>query len=237
MDQQPPFEPERRIASPEARAAYKAFQDSIKAGSCDLRKLQDACRKGDITKEQRNALGFILAEKLDSMVGVDPLTKLFNRAYLETEINRVKEELNYKGEEKRKFPVQSVMVIYLDIDKMKDLNNAHPDHHTVGDKALVTIANRLTEGTKKTDTILRVGGDEFVAVLPINHNNPRTLTAIFERIKRKINADLFVDINGTNIPFTVSIGFEILNKGDNTTAKELLLRADQKMYEDKDGGK
>jgi diguanylate cyclase (GGDEF)-like protein len=235
MDPTPSFNSERRIASSGERAAYQNFLDLTKSGHCKVRELRVARQKGSITAEQFTLLVSQLAERLEKMVGIDSLTNLFNRAFLEPQLNRIKEELNHE-EGKRESKVQSVMVVFLDINKMKELNDAYPDHHTVGDKALVIVADRLKKATKREDIIFRVGGDEFIAVLPINDDNPRTLEKIFERIKHSINDDLSVDSvsdSNVSIPFSVSVGFEVLNKGDNTTAAQLLDMADKKMYEDK----
>ena len=71
-------------------------------------------------------------------------------------------------------------------------------------------------------------------LLPINDKDPDCIGKIFERIRNSINTDLSVEDNkGMNVPFSVSMGFEVLNKGDITTAAELLNKADQKMYQDK----
>jgi diguanylate cyclase (GGDEF)-like protein len=232
MDQEPLFGPERRISSPENRIVYQTFQESIKAGSCEAQELRNARAEKLITPEQCVLLLFLLAEKLEKRASIDILTNVLNRAFLEPNLEELIEELN-SSTEKRRLPIQSVMVIFLDIKKFKDLNDNHGGHK-VGDRALVAVAERLKNGTKRQDMIFRVGGDEFVVLLPITDNNPQLLEAIFERIRNSINTDLSVEGNkGMNVPFSVSMGFEVLNKGDITTAAELLNKADQKMYQDK----
>ena len=224
--------PERRVASPEERAVFRTFRESISAGSCNSRELKTARQSGKITQEQFALLSIALAEKLETMVEIDPLTRLFNRSFLKPRLSKVMEELNHEGEERR-FRVQSVMVIFLDIKDFKKLNDTHG--HSAGDKALAIVAQRLKKETRRNDLIFRVGGDEFIAVLPINDKNPRTLQAVFDEKKRKINDVLSVEGGAADVPFRVSMGFEILNKGDTTTAEELLAKADRKMYQEKNG--
>ena len=224
--------PERRVASPEERAVFRTFRESISAGSCNSRELKTARQSGKITQEQFALLSIALAEKLETMVEIDPLTRLFNRSFLKPRLSKVMEELNHEGEERR-FRVQSVMVIFFDIKDFKKLNDTHG--HSAGDKALAIVAQRLKKETRRNDLIFRVGGDEFIAVLPINDKNPRTLQAVFDEKKRKINDALSVEAGAADVPFRVSMGFEILNKGDTTTAEELLAKADRKMYQEKNG--
>ena len=151
-------------------------------------------------------------------------------------INRLKEELN-STEGRRKLPVQSIMVIFLDIKEFKKLNDTHG--HLAGDQALVVAAERFKGVTKRGDMIFRVGGDEFLIVLPITDNNPDLLQSIFQRIQEQINTNLSfskIEPDGSQsetITFSISIGHEVLNRGDETTVKEILNKADQKMYLDK----
>ncbi|MEK7080860.1 MAG: GGDEF domain-containing protein [Patescibacteria group bacterium] len=226
------FYPERRASSLEERIVYQTFQESIRAGSCKVQELHIAHKQELITSEQCISLLFLLAEELEKRASIDVLTKVLNRAFLEPDLEGLIRELN-SDIEKRRLPIQSVMVIFLDIRRFKDLNDNHGGHK-VGDRALVTVAERLKNGTKRQDMIFRVGGDEFVVLLPITDNNPQLLETIFERIRNSVNTNLSVeDHKGVSIPFSVSMGFEVLNKGDSATAVELLAKADGKMYEEK----
>ena len=210
---------------------YKTLQESIKDGHLEeTQELFAARDKNLITAKQCDLLVFQLVDNLKKNASIDSLTKINNRALLGPQLAKVREELNHEGGEK-KYPVQSVMVIFLDVKDFKKLNDEHG--HAVGDRALIIVAERLKKSIKRNDSAFRVGGDEFIALLPINENNPQTCEAIFERIKNKINADLSVNDGTQNIPFSISMGFEILNKGDDTTSEEVLEKADKKMYVDK----
>ena len=148
-----------------------------------MQELRTARKENLITGEQYTLLITLLAERYEATEGIDHLTDVFNRTFFKDELNRVKKELN-KNEREGKLQMQSVMIVFLDIKNFKSLNDMHS--HAIGDKALVILADRLKKITKKNDMIFRVGGDEFIVVLPINDKNPRTLKAIFERIENKI---------------------------------------------------
>jgi len=152
----------------------------------------------------------------------DPLTQLFTRAYLEPYFNSIKNELN-------KETIKAVAIVYFDINSFKELNDQHGGHKT-GDEALKIVADRLRNVTRRDDGLFRVGGDEFVAILPINDMSSQTV----EDKKRRINDNLFIEVNGIRVPFSVSAGFEIIHKGDERTAQQVLKVADDKMYEDKE---
>ena len=231
MELEPTFGPEKRITNLEDRAVYKNFQDLIRGGRCKVQELRIARKESLITGEQYTLLVTLLAERYETTEGIDHLTNVFDRTFFKDELSRVKEELN-KNEGEGKLQVQSVMIIFLDIKAFKLLNDTYG--HLAGDKALVILADRLKKITKKNDIIFRVGGDEFIVVLPINNKNPRTLEAIFARIKNGMNTALSVDAGNIPVPFIVSMGFEVLNKGGDITDEELIEAAEQKMYLHKD---
>jgi|SRR3989344_1526555 len=226
--------PDRRSTSPEERAVFSVFKDSINAGNCNsqkLQELQNARNEGRITPEQCDLLTSLLVKKLEGMVNIDPLTRVFNRAFFEQTLDKLLEELNYSGPEKRKG--ESVMVIFIDIDRFKNLNDEHG--HLTGDEALVTVANRITKAVKSGDMVFRLGGDEFAMLLKIPAQNLRTLESIFKEIEGKRLKDLFVmKGEGMQIPIQLSMGFAtLLRGGENMTKERLIEIADKKMYKAK----
>jgi len=168
-----------------------------------------------LTEEQFGKLSILLAEKL------------------EPNLEKVIKELNNSTIEKRKQPIKSILVIYIDIKKFKILNDTYL--HSTGDEALKTLAIRLKDSTKRGDMAFRVGGDEFVLLLPITDDNPLLLESIFQRIKNNVNKDLSVKVGDKDVPFEVSMGSQTINRGNSTTAEEILDMADKKMYEAKNG--
>jgi diguanylate cyclase (GGDEF)-like protein/PAS domain S-box-containing protein len=121
-------------------------------------------------------------------------------------------------------------VMFLDLDNFKNINDSLG--HSMGDKLLMEVAGRLKTCMRETDTIARIGGDEFNMVLP---DIAATESAV--SIARKI-ISLFEDpfvIEKEEIPVTASIGITIC-PDDGENAEALLKYADIAMYQAKGHG-
>ena len=121
---------------------------------------------GNITAVQ-TALVDITERKLmeieSQFIGThDNLTKLYNRAFFEEELSRL--------EKSRLFPVSIIMI---DVDELKIINDTQG--HAVGDKMLQRMAKVLKESFRAEDVVARIGGDEFVVVLPMTGENAANL--------------------------------------------------------------
>ncbi len=234
MDEKEPFLGSSKNEDNSQDKEYKRLKSLILSGGCRTKDLRAALKTDKVTQEQFSKLSIELAEKFEKEIGVDQLTKVFNRAFLAPQLDSLKQNLNYK-EVGEQMQVQAVMVIFLDLKKFKVLNDTYG--HAVGDKALQLVAKRLKENTKFYDMVCRVGGDEFLVALPIydKKQTPQSLEAIFKRIQNKLHENLSVNVDGKDISFEISMGYEVLHKGDDTTAEELLNKADKKMYEAKNG--
>jgi len=146
----------------------------------------------------------------------DPVTGLWNRHYLDTELAaRVA-----TGE-------PSLSVLMIDIDRFKPINDKHG--HAIGDRALRAVATRLNAGIRAHDTLARFGGDELVLMMPDTRIEAATLVA--ERL-RELVAD-----GTTEVPFnlTISVGVAELIEGESVTM--LLERADKALYAAKLNGR
>ena len=154
--------PERRSAGIESRGIFQSLKDSILNNTCKTQTLDGALAQEIITLEQYANLVRMYARRMEGIVGIDPITNLSDGVFLESRINDLISELNHeKG--KRKFPVQAVVVIFLDINKFKALNDTYG--HDVGDEALKVLASRLKQSTRRVDQQFRPHGDEFVILL------------------------------------------------------------------------
>ncbi|MCT7656059.1 GGDEF domain-containing protein [Oceanimonas sp. NS1] len=94
-------------------------------------------------------------QQLRQLAQFDPLTKLHNRLMLSDRLYQAMSQARRHG--------QSLAVVYLDLDGFKHINDSHG--HATGDKVLATTARRMKDAVREGDTLARVGGDEFVAIL------------------------------------------------------------------------
>jgi diguanylate cyclase (GGDEF)-like protein len=127
-----------------------------------------------------------LEDRLWHETSFDPLTGLFNRSYFEARFNEEFERAKRKGEQ--------LVVLFLDIDDFKDVNDNHG--HRMGDNALKLVAETLQSCSRPIDVVARHGGDEFMvmlsgASLPEAHQFfERMREQVAERSGRKLGLDL-----------------------------------------------
>ncbi len=155
----------------------------------------------------------------------DPLTELYNYRYFRSESER---ELLRSDRYNKPFSLALI-----DIDNFKSYNDTLG--HLAGDKALKSFATILLENTRKSDTIARYGGDEFILILPELAKKQAKSLAVKLCNKLKKNK-LLKQIGSANVNLTVSIGiasFPVNGK----TVDELLKKADSAMYQAKKSGK
>lgn len=150
----------------------------------------------------------------------DPLTGIYNRNYF----NRL-----IQLEEHRARRLDSaISFIMVDVDNFKNINDRYG--HQAGDQVLQEVAKALENALRKTDTVLRYGGDEFLIILTRMTSD---YTHIVEnRISKAIEKlQGFAAIDGNNI--TVSMGHAYWTPDSETTIDEILKVADLVMFENK----
>ncbi len=154
----------------------------------------------------------------------DPLTGLHNRRYLETHLVTLVAQAADKA--------QPLCVMILDIDHFKAVNDTFG--HEAGDQVLRGFAGRIKKVLRGVDLFCRLGGEEFVVVMP--DTNIETAMKIAERVREAVERDVFsFPPDGYAIPVTVSIG--LAERGQDTGADELFRRADKALYKSKGGGR
>ena len=121
-------------------------------------------------------------------------------------------------------------VLYLDLDKFKLVNDTHG--HAIGDQLLQVAADRITRCLRESDTVSRIGGDEFVILLE-TLDQPEQAHAIAEKIREALNAPLFFD--ELELIIIPSIGIA-LYPDDGDEEKRLVDLADSAMYQAKKSG-
>jgi len=122
-------------------------------------------------------------------------------------------------------------VVYVDLNKFKEINDTYG--HEVGDRILIEAALRLSTGIRESDTVARMGGDEFTLILT-NVQSKETVKGILEKIIERMSLECIVD--GTNVPIGASIGVAIF-PDDGQDSESLVKKADRAMYEVKKTGK
>ncbi len=162
-----------------------------------------------------------------SMALTDSLTGLYNRRYLEVHFDK---QLK-KSRENRK----SLAVLMIDIDHFKAVNDTYG--HKVGDDVLKIVAERLKDSLRSFDMVARMGGEEFVAILPDVFEMRAHMVA--ERLRRAIETEPFeVGLPEGPIKVTTSIGGAmIVHDAPAVSVKDALDRADKMLYEAKQGGR
>ena len=146
----------------------------------------------------------------------DPLTGLPNRALLE---DRIEQALRRSQRTQEPFAL-----IVVDLDGFKDVNDVRG--HGAGDAVLRCLARRFEAIVRASDTVARVGGDEFV-VLSLGTGDDEQATALVGRIRHALRRPFRFE--GSAIEVDGSVGWAVY-PGDGATASELLARADGQMY-------
>ena len=153
---------------------------------------------------------------LQHMAQYDQLTTLPNRGFL---YDRLKVALATARREQGQ-----LSVLYLDLDKFKQVNDTLG--HDVGDLLLQEVAKRLKQCMRESDTVARIGGDEFVVLLP-SISLPEQAELVAEKIRNALSSPF--NINGHYLNIRSSIGIALYPEhGDNE--QQLLKHADNAMY-------
>ena len=146
----------------------------------------------------------------------DALTGLPNRALFYDRLEHGLEQAKRHG--------WILAVMFLDLDKFKQINDEHG--HDVGDKVLLTIAERLKQNTRSDDTICRFGGDEFLYLL-MEIKDEREVIKIIKKLIKTV--ELPCDDILPNLVVKLSVGVSLFPKnGDNLDV--LIKNADEAMY-------
>lgn len=164
-----------------------------------------------------------MTEELRQMAQHDPLTGLPNRALFS---DRVQYQLAYAKRHGGHFAM-----IFLDLDNFKPINDNHG--HAMGDQVLQEVARRLREAIRATDTVGRIGGDEFVVLLP-GLPSPQASIRLAEKIRQAVRAPYYID--GIQLGLSCSIGVAVYPE-DGTDEISLTKAADEAMYRAKDHGR
>jgi diguanylate cyclase (GGDEF)-like protein/PAS domain S-box-containing protein len=162
-------------------------------------------------------------QELEHIARYDVLTALPNRALL---ADRLQQEMAHCLRQRKQ-----LAVVFIDLDGFKQVNDQHG--HNIGDEVLIGLAQRMKAALREGDTLSRIGGDEFVAVLTaLDH--PRDCELVLTRLLEAAAQTMV--INGAEIQVSASIGVTLFPQ--DAGEPDLLMRhADHAMYQAKQAGK
>lgn len=162
-------------------------------------------------------------ERVRFMALHDPLTELANRAHFG-------ERMHFALANARRYK-ESIGLILLDLDRFKPVNDNHG--HAVGDQLLQTVAKRIRSSVRETDSVGRIGGDEFVVLLtgPVTRETAQLVAdKIFNQVAQPM------ELGGLHIEITCSIGLALYPE-DGQDELSLTKAADDAMYRNKRAGR
>jgi diguanylate cyclase (GGDEF)-like protein/PAS domain S-box-containing protein len=163
-------------------------------------------------------------DRLDHIAHYDALTNLPNRVLL---ADRLKQGMIQELRRCKK-----LAVVFLDLDGFKAVNDIHG--HEAGDQLLVTLSARMKQTLREGDTLARIGGDEFVAVL----GDLDDVHACLPMLSRLLSAAaLPIEVNDNLLQVSASLGVTFFPQAQDIEADQLMRQADQAMYQAKQSGK
>jgi diguanylate cyclase (GGDEF)-like protein/PAS domain S-box-containing protein len=161
--------------------------------------------------------------QLERMAHYDVLTNLPNRVLLADRLSQSMMQCQRRH--------RSLAVAFMDLDGFKAVNDRHG--HNVGDELIIEVAQRMKEALREGDTLARIGGDEFIAVL-VNLENIEDSEPVLKRLL-KAAADP-ITLGDAVLQVSASIGVSLYPQ-DHVDADLLMRHADQAMYVAKQAGK
>ena len=160
-----------------------------------------------------------------SLALTDELTGLYNRRYVFAHLNEVLERHGEGGGE--------TAVMLFDVDHFKQVNDHHG--HPAGDDVLRQIADRAVRQVRSVDLVGRLGGEEFVVVMP--ETSLAGAVVVAERLRAAVADAPFIPQGlSDRLPVTVSVGIAVTGEGSDTP-DTLLKRADDALYAAKHAGR
>lgn len=188
------------------------------ASPADLALLASTSRLAAVAIEHRQ-----LTDQLSHQAQHDALTGLPNRLLFQDRLDQAIALAKRHG--------QQVAVLYMDMDRFKQINDTLG--HSLGDALLRLAAIRLDDCLRRSDTLARLGGDEFTVVLP-ELADPRHATRVASKLVEAMRAPFEVD--GRELFVSVSLGISIYPQ-DGPDGETLMANADVAMYRAKDAGR
>ena len=183
----------------------------------------------EYSKKDQQLLGFVAKHihialkrrqaksELEFLALHDPLTRLPNRSLFFDRVNHA-----IKSRERLSSGVGAIM--FLDLDKFKPINDSYGHH--IGDQLLIKLSSSIAGVLRKSDTIARIGGDEF-AILLDNIKGKAEAKRIAHKVLKVVRQPIVLE--GIELTLTTSIGITTFEGGE-INGEQLLIEADEAMY-------
>jgi len=162
--------------------------------------------------------------KLRIMAHYDALTGMPNRVLF---ADRLQQAMALTRRQSGK-----LAVVYIDLDEFKPVNDAFG--HEAGDQLLVEIAHRMRSELREEDTLARIGGDEFAAIV-MNVQDDPALESLLMRLLARVAEPVWVADHSVEV--SASIGYTLFPQAEDLDGDQLLRQADQAMYQAKHRGR
>jgi diguanylate cyclase (GGDEF)-like protein len=163
----------------------------------------------------------VQAQRLETLIFEDALTGLANRRFILTQLGGLVSGARRHG--------RPLSIAVIDIDHFKAVNDEYG--HAAGDAVLATVAATLRHHLRAEDQLGRLGGEEFLALLPDADAEAAAVAA--EKLRAEV-ADTPAFYEGMELHVTISVGWA---DWDGESPEELLRRADEALYAAKDSGR
>ena len=210
------FQVDYRVLWPDGTTRWLANRGQIHRGT-DGRAVRVIGVAIDITDRK------LAEQRIAHMAHHDALTGLPNRVLLRDRIQQAIAQAHRNGTQ--------LAVLFLDLDRFKTINDSLG--HQLGDRLLQSVASRILVCVREGDTVARVGGDEFVIVIP-GIGSSGDGSSVASKILEVLGAAFH--LSGNDLHVSASVGIS-LYPSDGSDAEMLMRNADTAMYHAKDSGR
>ena len=229
-------------------SAFKSMASRLKDSRLQLKQanllLEEKVRQRTDELEQKNNELQLANQSLEKISTTDPLTGLYNRRYLEEHLpldialtTRSYDNWLHDHTNDSLPPTTDLVFYFIDIDFFKRINDTYG--HDAGDLVLIQLCQLMRAVFRKSDYMVRWGGEEFLIVTRFVEKNKALLVA--ERMRVVIEENPFDIKQGKTINCTCSIGFSSfpfdLERADNMAWNEIVQIADKALYAAKNSGR
>ncbi len=186
--------------------------ESLKSGPPDIQAVSEALQRAVLSAVKQSTFD----RELRSLALVDELTSLYNRRAFFALAAQQMRVMRRSG--------QGLLLFFADVDCLKEINDRYG--HREGDRALIRAGSSLVRTFRKSDIVARLGGDEF-AVLALEASG-QGQNAILRRLEDHIRAS---GAEETRYALSISVGMVRFDPKNPASLEDLIMQADQSMYE------